>query len=159
MHSEGLTAEFPEQDVWRKKNKFPHQREVTLATQTVQKKGSRLNTKKIRHVPTVSVFALLTTFSCAAFGSSVHKCLGADGQYEFTDKKCPSTTPPTITEKSESAVVPPNSGVKHSDTAPTTLPSQEAAPTHPHHETQPKQSVTPANGATSSATLNSLSQE
>jgi hypothetical protein len=94
-----------------------------------------LNTKNIRHVLTVFVLALLSAFSCAAFGSSVHKCQGPDGQYEFTDKKCPSTTSPTITEKSESAAVSPNSGAKHSDTAPASSPSQEAAPTHQQHET------------------------
>jgi hypothetical protein len=102
-----------------------------------------MNEKKIRHAPTLFVFALFISFSCTAFGRSAHKCLGSNGQYEYTDKKCPPTTPPVITEKSGSAIAPQSGDTRPSNAAPASTPTQESAPIHPQHEIQPRQTVAP----------------
>jgi hypothetical protein len=86
---------------------------MTPAAQTVQQKGNNLNTSKItlsksahpclhttyRHTLTLAAFALLSSFSNVAVSGTVHKCLQADGRYEFTDKKCVAAVPVPVQEK------------------------------------------------------------
>jgi hypothetical protein len=112
-----------------------------------------MNTKKIRHAPTLFVFALFISFSCTAFGRSAHKCLGANGQYEYTDMKCPPVTSSAVTETSASASATASGGATHSDAAPANPAPLEAAPIQPQHETQPKQSVAPATGTPATSSL------
>ena len=53
----------------------------------------------IRHALALASFTLLSAFSGAAISGTVHKCMQANGQYEFTDKKCVPVTPSATQEQ------------------------------------------------------------
>jgi len=94
-----------------------------------------------RHALALVAFALLSSFSGAAVSGSVHKCLQANGQYEFTDKKCVAPVSGPAQEQSVPEISTPSNEVKRADPphADTIAQPHEASPAHAPLEAQPKQ--------------------
>jgi hypothetical protein len=114
---------------------------------TKDKRVQTIRHTTFRHTTALAAFALLSSFSGVALSSSahnaVHKCLLADGKYEFTDKKCAATTSASILGKTPLETNSQNSEVKHPD----------ASSTHTPLEAQPKHDALPNGSAIPSAPL------
>jgi hypothetical protein len=95
-------------------------------------------------------FALLSSFSGAAVSGTVHKCLQANGQYEFTDKKCVPAAPATVQEQSVPVTNAQNNEVKHADAI---AQPHDASPSSAPLEAQPKPAPLSNGGAVPSAPL------
>jgi hypothetical protein len=110
-----------------------------------------------RHAVALVAFALFSSFSGAAVSSSVHnsvhKCLQANGQYEFTDKKCVATTPAAVPAKSGSENNSTNSEAKRTDPPHANAIAQphEASTAHAPLEAQPKHDSLPSGSTVPSA--------
>jgi hypothetical protein len=69
----------------------------------------------IRHALALVSFTLLSAFSGAAISGTVHKCLQANGLYEYSDKKCVPVAPTASQQQSAPVTDTQNSEVKQTD--------------------------------------------
>jgi hypothetical protein len=108
-----------------------------------------------RHALALVAFALLSSFSGAAVSRTVYKCLQANGQYEFTDKKCVAPVSGPVQEQSVPEVSTANSEVKRADPphADAIAQPHEALPARAPLEAQPKQAPLSNGSAIPSAPL------
>jgi hypothetical protein len=86
-------------------------------------------------------FTLLSVFSGAAISGTVHKCLQANGRYEFTDKKCVPVTPSAVQE--QAAPVTSSSGNEANPADPQSA-ARVSAPLEVQPEQAPNSSAVPS---------------
>lgn len=95
----------------------------------------------IRRILALVSFALLSAFSGAAVCGTVHKCLQANGLYEYSDKKCVDVAPSAVQKQSAPVTDPQINEAKQSDSihADATTQLHETAHARAPLEVQPQQ--------------------
>ena len=91
-----------------------------------------------RHILALVSFALLSMFSTAAVSGSVHKCLQANGLYEYSDTKCISV-PPSAVQKQSASVTESHNGETNRADPTAAIQPHEATNARAPVESQPPQ--------------------